>query len=230
VAQQLKEATELSQRAEHAEVSAPRGAPTPPSEARLTEPSWDQPGGLDIKEQRSWRTWHLLATALGALLIGMAIGHANAKPAAGGGAKQGLFKLPDSSATTAVPPTSTDPTTSSIVAATTDTTPAAETPVTGVVKVLFDKKAAGPLAATAVSIKGGTWKIGWAYDCTKSGSADGTGTFQVVVAPTSGAGANAVNEVGRNKTGVTSQTVAGALTLEVRTACRWAVKVTGIPA
>jgi len=169
---------------------------------------------------------------MGALLFGMAIGHANARPATGGPAKGGLFTLPASSGT-ATTATSVEPerssTTPSTSGETTGTTLAPEAAVTGVPKVLFEKKAAGPLAAIPLSIKGGTWKIGWAYDCTRAGTADGSSPFQIVVAPASGAPAVAVDEAGRNKTGITPQTVSGPLTMEVRTACRWAVKVTGIP-
>jgi len=212
----------------------PQGPNEPPGGpwlgAQPAEPSWDQPGGLDIKEERSWRTWHLLTAALAALLVGLAIGHSNAKPANGGAQKGGLFTLPGSPGSPGTPTSvEAESATTTTSASVSNTTLAPETPATGIPKVLFDKKAAGPLAATPVSIKGGTWKIGWAFDCTRAGTADGSAPFQIAVAPASGAAAIAVDEVGRNKTGITSQTASGPLTFEVRTACRWAVKVTGVP-
>lgn len=217
------------------EVAPPAGwAGAPAVAPGVPEPSWDQPGGLDIKEKRSWHTWHLLSTGFVAVLVGMAIGHAGSKPSTSAASKGGgLFKLPDAAGPTSTTPTSLDGETAPTTPSTnspTATTLAAETPATGAAKVLLDKKGTGPLAATAFTIKGGTWRIGWAYDCTQSGTADGSGPFQIAVAPASGTAAIAVDEVGaRSKKGVTTQTVSGPLTIEVRTACRWAVKVTGIP-
>jgi hypothetical protein len=208
--------------AQAAEAGPAAGAP---------EPSWDQPGGLEIKEKRSWRTWHVLVAAFASLLVGMAIGHAGSSGSSAGGSAQPLFKLPDSGGTptTATLSAGDAPTTTTSVVAPAST-PVAPTPVTGVAKVLVTKTGTGPLPPTAFAVKGGTWNIGWAYDCTKSGSADGAGTFHITVAPPSGSAAIAVDETGRSNKGVTPRTEAGALSVEVRTACRWVLKVTGIPA
>jgi hypothetical protein len=209
------------------------------------EPSWEQPGGLGIKEKRSWATWQFVAAIVVAALIGMAIGHSGggSSSASGAGGGQTLRTLPPASPTTnpttvtttlGASATSTTaasgpsgsgpsgasgaPTTTAKSGATTTTAPAG--PQTYLVHNL---QGTGPTNLPAFSIAGGGWSIGWAYRCVLAPG--GAAKFQIV-----GGTAKAVNEQGRDGSGTTQETKAGAQQLRILTdpACEWAVTVVGV--
>ena len=218
------------------------GPQTPPP-----EPSWEQPGGLGIEEKRSWATWQFIAAIVVAALIGMAIGHSGggASGAAGGGGGQTLRTLPpenpspnSSTGTTTAgasntgttsgsgasgpsgTPTTTAPggaTTTAKSGATTTTAPAG--PQT---YLIHNLQGTGPTNLPAFTIAGGGWSIGWAYRCVLAPG--GAAKFQIV-----GGTAKAVNEQGRDGSGTTQETKAGAQQLRIVTdpACEWAVTVVG---
>ena len=77
---------------------------------------------------------------------------------------------------------------------------------------------------------GGEYKVGWAFSCV--GAPAGAGTFTITAVDASGATAVVVNQTSRSGQGVTPEPAApGPRHLHVATdpACRWRIKVTGIP-
>jgi hypothetical protein len=80
------------------------------------------------------------------------------------------------------------------------------------------------------TVGGGTWNIGWAYQCTPA-PASGV-AFEIFVVPAGGSpGATpAVSGSAASGQSVTPQTSTGSQQLQIETSagCRWVVKVTGI--
>ena len=88
---------------------------------------------------------------------------------------------------------------------------------------------AGNWTSPAFTIAGGTWNIGWAFQCAPAPS--GGPSFQIFVV-NSGAAAGttpAVTSTAASGQAVSPETTAGSQQIIVQTtaACRWAVKVTG---
>jgi len=116
------------------------------------------------------------------------------------------------------------------------TTPATTTPTsspttptsTSAPQQLLLLKGTGSQQSDHFKVSGPGWAIGWAYDCSLQG---GTGSFVIKVVNTDGA-ATTDGSVVQNGAGARSVTVersTGDHYLDVSTACRWAVKVTGVP-
>ena len=196
------------------------------------------PGELRIKERRSWRTWQVIIFGIACLLLGMLItwngdtGGATAPRTATGGS----YNLPPpagaTSATTA-PGTAGATTQPAASGATTVPTTAATTTTTGAVQVLLGPtpETHGNWTSSPFTVGGGTWSIGWAFQCTPAPVSGPS--FQVFVVPAGGkAGSTpAVNESGASGQSVTTQSSVGSQELEVVTpaACLWEVKVSGAP-
>ncbi|MHB8681846.1 MAG: hypothetical protein ACYDA2_07110 [Acidimicrobiales bacterium] len=86
----------------------------------------------------------------------------------------------------------------------------------------------GPWTSPQFTIDGGTWNIGWAYQCTPAPNAGVA--FSVAVVPVGQSpGAPAVSETAPSGQGVTPESSTGAQVIEVQApaGCLWAVKVTG---
>ena len=225
----------------------------PTGDEAQAPPSWDAPGGLQIREARSWATWHLAASILAAAIVGMIIGYSGKKPAAQSAAGQSTFQLGGPSVTKAPnagsgatrtqgsiptdgstgvapglpssPATSTSSTSTSIAPAAPPTSPASN----AVAAVLVPKvTGTGPEQLQAFTT-GGPWQIGWAFDCV--GAPAGSASFAIDVVPkVAGTTTSAVHQTARNGQGVSPEGTSGQFHLQVTTdpACRWAVKVTGV--
>jgi hypothetical protein len=89
----------------------------------------------------------------------------------------------------------------------------------------------GNWTSSPFTIGGGTWSIGWAFQCTPAPVSGPS--FQVFVVPAGGkAGTTpAVSGTGATGQSVTTQTSSGSQELEVLApaACLWVVKVSGAP-
>lgn len=202
-------------------------------------------GELGIKERRSWRTWQLVVAGVVALVIGMVLGSTGngsaSSPQATGG-----YKLPppagtsgsssSTSVTSAGSSATSSTTTTSPAGSSTSTTTSAgatsatTTPTGPVVVLLGPTQSKGTWTSHPFTVGGGTWNIGWDFQCTPA-PASGP-SFQVFVFPSGGTpGATpAVNESGGSAQSVTPQKTAGSLELKVQAPanCIWIVKVTGI--
>ena len=209
-------------------------------------------GELKIKERRSWRTWQLVTAAVVAAILGMAInGNTGSKS---GGATSSGYKLPPESGSTA----STSPGTvaSSAGGASTTTAAADSTSSTGPAGSTGTTAPAGSSAATATStpavvgpatvlvpevqqtgnwtsptftIAGGTWNIGWAYQCTPAPAAPPAFQIFAVNSGSAPGATPAVSSAAATGNSITPLTSVGSQQVIVQTsaACRWAVKVTG---
>jgi hypothetical protein len=80
------------------------------------------------------------------------------------------------------------------------------------------------------TIGGGTWNIGWAFQCTPAPVAGPAFQVFVVADGASPTGTPAVSETGGSGQSVTAQSTSGSQQLVVQAGanCEWAVKVTGI--
>lgn len=115
-------------------------------------------------------------------------------------------------------------------ATTTTAAPSAAAPpgaATGPAKVIIEVPAtAGPKTTEKFSVAGAEWKVGWAYDCTRTGQ----GTFEIK--PVNGDGSPGseapIAQQGPRGKGVTTYTTSGQRSLAVNTACAWTLKVTGV--
>jgi len=223
----------------------PTGGSRQPDPADV-EPSWDRPGGLDIKETRSWATWQLATAALIAAVVGMLIGYSGKKPSLQASASAPKISLggpsvsisPGASATaTSAPASSTTAptaTTASATATTVATTPAGSGSTTVAAnqpQVVLEPQTngAGPDQLPTFSTAG-PWNIGWAFSCVAAPGGSAAFTVQVVSEPAATTPVTAVTQTSRLSSGVTRETGGGKFHLQITTdpACRWAVKVTGV--
>ncbi len=210
-------------------------------------------GELKIKERRSWKTWQLLTAVLIAAVLGMLFnGNTGSASGTSAGAGGGGYKLPPPSGSTATTAAgsagagggsatattgaagatgagaSTTTTAAGGAAASTATTaaPASVGPATVLVPQV---QQAGNWTSPAFTIAGGTWNIGWAFQCTPAPSA--TPTFEIFVVNNGSAPGStpAVTSSAASGSAVTPLTSAGSQQVIVQTgaACRWALKVTG---
>jgi hypothetical protein len=228
-------------------------APVPgagPSDPVLAPDHQPEKGELKIKERRSWRTWQLLAAVLVAAVVGMWFngnsGSASGIPGSGSGGSSGGYKLPPaagSPSTTvaaaggaATSTTAAGGATTTTAAGTATSTTAAGTTATTAPVVLApasvlvpETQQAGNWTSPAFTIAGGTWNIGWAFQCVPVPTV--TPTFQIFVVNNGASpGATpAVTSSAASGSAVTPLTSAGGQQVIVQTsaACRWAVKVTG---
>ncbi len=228
--------------------------PTDPLNAAGYQP---EPGELKIKERRTWKTWQLLLVALLAAGIGMWFngnaGSASGDPAASGsgsssyklgpppsstvpaagsasaaGANSSTTTTAAGSTTTTAPSGSTATTVAGAGAAsaTATTAPVAVGPATVLVPTT---QQTGNWTSPAFTIAGGTWNIGWAFQCAPAPS--GGPSFQIfaVTNGSTASGTPAVTSTAASGQSVTPLTSTGSQQVIVQTtaACRWAVKVTG---
>lgn len=232
----------------------PPGQPADPLLASSYQP---EEGELKIKGRRSWKTWQVLIAVVLALGIGMWLngnaGTASGNPAASGSGGGGYKLPPDGASATTAPAsaaaggstattaagstaTTTAGATSTTVAGATSSTVAGGTTATtgaaavGPATVLVPQTTqTGNWTSPAFTIAGGTWNIGWAFQCAPAPS--GGPSFQIfVVNAGSAAGSTpAVTSTAASGQSVSPETTAGSQQVIVQTtaACRWAVKVTG---
>ena len=95
--------------------------------------------------------------------------------------------------------------------------------------LLPEDQASGNATTASFTVGGGTWNIGWAYQCTPPASGP---AFEVFVVPANGTPGSTPAVTGTAASGqsVTPQTSTGSqkLVIEAPSGCRWVVKVTGI--
>lgn len=205
-----------------------------------------EPGELNIKQRRSWKTWQLLTAVVVAAVLGMWI---NGDTGGGGGAAAGTHGTTSGT----LPPAATAQgdtspggaaTTTTVAgggsagggASTTTTTAASGTTTTTVAGGSATTPTSSPAAAagparvllTSPQLKGNwtstsftttaaPWNIGWAFACTPAPAAGPS--FQVFVVPAGGSpsGTAAVSQTGAQGQSVTPQTTTGAQTLVIQT-------------
>jgi hypothetical protein len=198
------------------------------------------PGSLRIKETRSWQTWQLIVAAGIVGLVCMWIGNLTAgSQATAGTVGSGAALPPPSSSNRGSTGSSTGGSTATTYGSGSKTTGSSVPPsgststtVSGPETVLLapPQSTATNWTSPTFTIGGGSWSIGWAFQCNPapvSGPA-----FQVFVAPSGGSpsATPAVSETGASGQSVTSQSSVGTQELVVKTAtgCTWIVKVTGV--
>lgn len=222
-------------------------------------PGWEpEKGELKIKERRTWKTWQLAVVAVAAAVLGMWF-NGNAGSASGTSATTGYKLPPASGSSPATTVAGTSPAGGAAASATTTTTAGgtststtvpgavsaaggASTGVAGGSTTTSPPAAVGPptvlvpetqqtgnWTSPAFTIAGGTWNIGWAFQCAPAPS--GGPSFQVFAVTNGGApsGSPAVTSTAASGQAVTPLTSTGSQQVIVQTtaACRWAVKVTG---
>jgi len=199
-------------------------------------------GDLKIKERRSWRTSQLVLVALLAAVIGMWFNGSTGSAGGSGsaGARSG-YKLPpptgsSPSTTAAAAAGASSPTTTAAGGATTSTTAAGASTVTTAPVVVAPPTVlipqttqSGNWTSPAFTIAGGTWNVGWAFQCVPAPT--GGAAFQIFVVTAGGTPGStaAVSSSDASGNAITPLTSTGSQQLVVQTtaACRWAVKVTG---
>ncbi len=229
--------------------TSPAGSPADPLLTSSYEP---EKGELKIKERRSWKTWQLLTAVVLAAVLGMWFnGNAGSASGTSNSASGGGYKLPpasgSSSATVPVsggastattnPSGGVTPTTGA--GGSTSTTSASgasgSTPATGAATVgpatvlIPETQQTGNWTSPAFTIAGGTWNIGWAFQCAPAPT--GGPSFQIFVVNSGAAPGStpAVTSTAASGQSVSPETTAGSQQVVVQTtaACRWAMKVTG---
>ena len=223
-----------------------------PADPLLASSYQPEEGELKIKERRSWKTWQLLIAVALAVGFGMWLngnaGTASGDPAASGSGASGGYKLPpDGASATTVPAsaaaagagstaTTAAGSTSTTAAGSTSTTTAGGStattaaPTVGPATVLIPQTTqTGNWTSPAFTIAGGTWNIGWAFQCAPAPT--GGPSFQIFVVNSGAAPGStpAVTSTAASGQSVSPETTAGSQQVIVQTtaACRWAVKVTG---
>ena len=230
--------------------------PTPgydpaPADPLLSSSYQPEEGELKIKERRSWKTWQVLIAVLLAAGFGMWLngnaGTASGNPAASGTGGGGYKLPPDgasattapasaaaagtgSTATTAAGSTATTAAGSTSTTAAGGTTATTAAPTVGPATVLIPQTTqTGNWTSPAFTIAGGTWNIGWAFQCTPAPT--GGPSFQIFVVNSGAAPGStpAVTSTAASGQSVSPETTAGSQQVIVQTtaACKWAVKVTG---
>ena len=225
--------------------------PAQPTDPLLSSSYQPEEGELKIKERRSWKTWQVLIALVLAVGIGMWLngnaGTASGNPAASGSGGGGYKLPPDGASATTAPAsaaaagagstaTTAAGSTSTTTGSATSTTVASGTTATtgatavGPATVLVPQTTqSGNWTSPAFTIAGGTWNIGWAFQCAPAPT--GGPSFQIFVV-NSGASPGstpAVTSTAASGQSVSPETTAGSQQVIVQTtaACRWAVKVTG---
>jgi len=184
------------------------------------EPSWEQPGGLGLRDTRSWRTWQMITAIVLALIVGMIVGHIGGSSSLDASSAP-LFSLPADA--------SSAPSASTPAVETESAKPAARAK-TGPAVVLMPNINGTGTKTLRVFTAGGAWKVGWAFNCVLANSA--AGSFKVFVVPDGGTVPDSAlfEKSGRSGDGITAGTTLGAQHLHIQAdeGCRWAVKVTGV--
>jgi hypothetical protein len=229
--------------------------PEPSADPTLAANYEPEKGELKIKERRSWRTWQLVAVALLAAVLGMWFnGNAGSASGTAGGSGSG-YKLPpagsaatattsagssaasgaSSSTTTtaaggATAATGAGSTETTVAGGSSESTPTSSPVAVGPATVLVPEvQQAGNWTSPAFTIAGGTWNIGWAFQCAPAPSAPPSFEIFVVNNGAAPGSTPAVTSSAASGQAVTPQTSTGSQQIIVQTsaACRWAAKVTG---
>ena len=237
------------------EVTAPETGSEASTDPTLAATYHPEPGELKIKERRTWKTWQLVAAILVAALVGMwfngSTGSASG-PSASSGSGGGSYKLPAAQGTTSAGASNsaggttktgaagatttktgaagaTTTTTSAAAAAGSSSTTTSSVAVGPATVLIPATQSTGNWTSPAFTIAGGTWNIGWAYQCTPAPAA--APAFQIFAVNSGSApGASpAVTSAAASGNSITPLTSTGSQQVIVQTsaACRWAVKVTG---
>jgi hypothetical protein len=209
-------------------------------------------GELKIKERRTWKTWQLLVAVILAAGVGMWF-NGNSGSASSTSATSG-YKLPPPSSSAKSSTTVGDPaasgagstvttaagtsadtagsnstTTTGATAGGGDTSTTTATAVGPATVLIPQTEQTGNWTSPAFTIAGGTWNIGWAFQCAPAPT--GAPSFQIFVTTAGGGPGStpAITSSAASGQAVTPQTTAGSQQIMVQTtaACRWAVKVTG---
>ncbi len=221
------------------------GAPVPPSGPSPSPDGYPGKGDLKIKERRSWKTWQLLSAVLLAALLGMWINGSTGSstttssdssaadklpPAAGSpssSAASGGSTAGSSTSTTAAGTATTTTTASAAAGGASSTT---TTVVVGPATVLVpETQQTGNWTSPTFTIAGGTWNVGWAFQCVPVPTTTPTFAIYAVNAGGTPSGTPAVTSSLGSGNSVTPLTTTGSQQVIVQTSasCRWAVKVTG---
>ena len=217
-------------------VEAPAPAPTPddilPSvepppvvEAPLPQAAAAEPE--QTRPPRRWRTPHLAAAVVLALVIGFIVGRVT--DSSGGGASSNSSA---SGASTKHTNSGTEPSAGAQQAQTPPPAPGATatsaTPgaVNGHTVLLNIPRHAGPLVTDHFTVAATRWVLGWAYDCT--GQPGGTGAFNITVFDGAGGPSKdgGIDQQGAKGSSVVAYTSTGERYLSVTTNCVWAIRVT----
>ncbi len=205
------------------------------------------PGELNIKEKRAWKTWQLGAGMVAAALFGMALNyHAVGASSSSSSSSAPAYKLPTSGSTTTTAPSSASgasgsttttaaggSTTTTAAGGSTTATSSPSTPTTaatGQARVLLGPtQLQGNWTSPTFTTTAANWNIGWAFRCAPAPAAGAS--FQVFVTPagSSPTGTPAISETGPTGQSVTAQSSTGSQTLVVQAppSCTWVVKITG---
>jgi hypothetical protein len=197
-------------------------------------------GSLGIKDRRAWKSWHVAVFTLVALLLGMFIGNLGSSSASTSSASTKTYTPPPASGSTATTTTLTTATgagsgtTATTAPATASTTTAPATAAgsgSRQVQVLVPRtQSQGNWTSPSFTISGGTWYVGWAYQCSPA-PASGP-AFQIFVVPNGGSpsGAGAITSGAASGSAITPQTSPGAqqIIVQAPAGCTWVVKVTGV--
>ena len=230
----------------------PGAAATAPGDPLLAADYQPEKGELKIKERRTWKTWQLLIAVVLAACAGMWFngnsGSASGTSAgSGSGSGSSSYKLPPPTGSSTKPagttgagstPTTVSSTSTTSAAGSTSTTTAAgasSTATTGAVAVgpatvlVPETQQTGNWTSPAFTIAGGTWNIGWAFQCAPAPAGGPSFEIFVVNAGAAPGSTPAVTSTAASGNTVTPQTSTGSQQLVVQTtaACRWAVKVIG---
>jgi len=229
----------------------PAASPDGVADPLLSSAYQPEKGELKIKERRTWKTWQMLTFAVLAAVLGMWI-NGNTGSASGTSATSS-YKLPPAKGSsptttagaasagsgTATTTTAAGATTTTAAGSSTSTTSAAgaagATATTAPVAVgpatvlVPETQQTGNWTSPAFTIAGGTWNVGWAFQCAPAPT--GGPSFQIFAVSNGAAasGTPAVTSTAASGQSVTPLTSAGSQQVIVQTtaACRWAVKVTG---
>lgn len=208
------------------------------------------PGELKFKEKRSWRTWQLVVAVIVAAVVGMWInGSTGGGSTTASGSTSGTLPPSNigsgssssstttagsgsssaSTTTTGASGSSSAPTTTTVAGGpASTTTPAVVGPNTVLIPAT---QLTGDWTSPNFTIAGGTWNIGWAFQCSPVPAATPKFAVYVVNAggTVTGSSTPAVTSAAAQGQSVTPQTSTGSqqVVVQAPTGCRWAIKVTG---
>jgi len=88
----------------------------------------------------------------------------------------------------------------------------------------------GNWTSSPFTVGGGTWNIGWAYQCAPAPASGPAFQIYVTAPGASASGTPAVSQTGASGQQVTAQSAAGTDVLQVQapSSCLWKVQVTGV--
>jgi len=204
------------------------------------------PGELGIEGRRSFKVWQLVLAVLVAFVVGMAFNGATGSSGGGSAANKPTYALPPAAGSATATTAAGGATATTAAGGATATTAAGGTTATtaagGTTATTAAPVAAGPATvlvpatqqagnwtSPAFTIAGGTWNIGWAFQCTPAPATPPTFQIFVVTAGGTPGSTPAVTSSAASGQSVTPLTSTGSqqVVVETSASCRWAVKVTG---